>query len=171
MGARRELAPLDAERTVRLSELPPTALATVAKMAATGWSEKAIARALGCDFKTWKRLLSDEPLLADAYDQGRETEHQELYSLMMKAARKPGRIGERACEFLLRTRHGYGADQEAAAGLVAFIIPKLSPEEREALLEARRQRMLPQGPTIECEPRETNGAGSAAAWRAVGGQR
>jgi hypothetical protein len=158
MGALRQLAPLDPEREVRLSELPPTALATVAKLAATGWSKRAIARQLGVAFGTFDRLLREEPLLADAWEQGRDAEHLELYGLMMKAARRGGRYGVRAAEFLLRARHGYGADDPATAALVQIIIPKLSEDEREALLEARRQRLLGgQGPTIEGRARVVNG--------------
>lgn len=161
MGAKRHLATAEqlALRgglpVLRRSDIPPTSPATVAVMAATGWSEKAIARELGVDFKTWKRLLEEEPLLADAYDRGREAEHQELYSLQMKLARRadaPGadsgdaRVSQRASEFLLRTRHGYVSDSAALfsvnAATVAVVLPRLSDEEREALLEVRRQRAL-----------------------------
>ena len=141
MPARKKLLTQLVDRELRASELPATTMATVAKLAATGWTEKGIARQLGIDEKTWRRLKAEEPLIADALDQGREEEHHALFTKLYDKAMK-GDGDTIALLFLLKARHGYKEGSEVAPNQVAvvFQVPgALSPEQWRAMREIEKK--------------------------------
>ncbi len=75
-----------------------------------------IAAALGLTVKTLKRLIDDDPVLADAVDAAREAEEAELRDLLMRNARDGDTV---SALFLLKARHGYRDRDDKAKGLVA----------------------------------------------------
>lgn len=71
-----------------------------------------IAAALGVSVRTLRRLLDDEPELADAAEAAREAEEAELRDRLMRNARNGSDV---AALFLLKARHGYRDRDDAKA--------------------------------------------------------
>ena len=98
---------------------PPTdAAARIEKLAAEGWSMKGIAKSLGTDHETLRRMLEDHPALRQGFDNGRERERHALHNSLYVAAMN-GQIA--AAMFLLKARHGYReGDQSDTANRVSI---------------------------------------------------
>lgn len=111
-------------------EPPPDAAMRVEKLAAEGWSMKGIAKTLGTDHETLRRMMDDDPALKQAFESGRERERQALHNALYVAAMN-GQIA--AAMFLLKARHGYReGDQSDIANRVqiTFALPgAMKPEQ------------------------------------------
>ena len=117
--------------TGRPRRAPPWAAAErIEKLASEGWTVVGIARTLGTDRETLRRLMADHPELQAAYDAGREQERLALHNALYVAAMK-GAIA--AAMFLLKSRHGYReGDQSDTANRISieFKLPgALKPEQ------------------------------------------
>lgn len=71
-----------------------------------------IAAALGVSMPTLRRLLADEPELADAAEAAKDAEEAELRDMLMRNARNGSDV---AALFLLKARHGYRDRDDAKA--------------------------------------------------------
>jgi hypothetical protein len=121
----------------RPRRLPPhDAAVRIEKLAAEGWSMKGIAKTLGTDHETMRRMMEDHPALREAFDNGRERERHALHNALYVAAMN-GQIA--AAMFLLKARHGYReGDQSDTANRVSieFRLPgALKPEQFTTTLE------------------------------------
>jgi len=79
-------------------------LQTVAAMAAAGARQEDIARRLGCDPKTWRRIRERDERVLEAFERGRSELHAELASKLIEKAKQ----GETApLIFLLKAMFSY----------------------------------------------------------------
>ena len=121
----------------RALAVPPAgAAARIAALAATGHTVVGIAKALRTSSNTLRRWMDEDPVLADAFAQGREVERYRLHNVLYRAATKKGNIV--AAMFLLKARHGYKeGDQSEAAHKVSinFTLPAALPAERFTAIE------------------------------------
>ncbi len=83
---------------------PRNAAAKILDMASRGVSKAGIARGVGASPKLLNVWLDQYPKLREAFDEGREREHGELFGALYDSA-KDGNVT--AAIFLLKTRHGY----------------------------------------------------------------
>ena len=83
---------------------PRNAAAKILDMASRGVSKAGIARGVGASPKLLNAWLDKYPKLQEAFDEGREREHGELFGALYDSA-KDGNVT--AAIFLLKTRHGY----------------------------------------------------------------
>lgn len=108
------------KRGRKAKAIPPGAAATVASLAADGWSIVGIAWKLGADPKTFRGWLEREPALQEALDLGRELEHHVMFNVLYRAATEKGNIT--AALGILNARHGYRSDQADSGGRVNVTI-------------------------------------------------
>lgn len=92
----------------KLTVAPANAAATIAELAADGWSMVGIAHRMGVDAKTFRRWLEDDPALNDAIELGREQQHHVLYNIAYRRAVEKEDLT--AVMFLLNSRFGYRTD-------------------------------------------------------------
>lgn len=110
---------------------PKDAAAKITAWSQAGYSKRAIAYRFGIHYQTFNRWLEAHEALKDALDEGREREHNALYTKTFELAMAGNII---ACLFLLKARHGYreGEPLEGQAGnriSINFQLPgALSPE-------------------------------------------
>jgi hypothetical protein len=76
----------------------------VRELAASGHSQVEIARAIGVDAKTFRRIVKDDVRAADAFDEGRGEEEGRLVRILHKLAENGQAAG---AIFLLKARHNY----------------------------------------------------------------
>ena len=109
---------------------PPNAARRIAALAATGHSVVGIARGLNTSNDTFRRWIDENPALAEALLQGRESERFALHNVLFRAAKRGNIV---AAMFLLKARHGYReGDQADIANKVSitFTLPAaMKPEE------------------------------------------
>ena len=102
----------------------------VESMLAEGFAQKAVARQLGIDPKTFREIRKRDPELEAAVDRGLAKAEKDLVDLLMEAARG-GNVA--SAMFLLKTRHGYreqGPVEGSAVPQVNIVIPpKMSAED------------------------------------------
>lgn len=124
-------------KTGRPPKLAPPDAATVIRTAcATGASKVGVAMALGVCYPVLNRWLDEDPLLAEAFAQGREKERAVLHNVLYDAATKtaPDKDSLIAAMFLLKARHQYrdqGADETQSNKVsITFALPgALRPEQ------------------------------------------
>ena len=125
-----------------LRTLPKTAYRRIAALAAAGSREVDIARDLKMNFRTWKRILQDDPEALTAFEEGRGVEHSALRGELFRQAMEGGNTT--AAIFLLKCRHGYidkGVTDVTEAGrvVVEFRLPEaLAPAQYQAAIEGRK---------------------------------
>ncbi len=119
-GRPRKVAPPDAARVIR-------------KACATGATKRGVAMALGCSDTVLDRWLDEDPVLKQAFDEGRETERQTLHNVLYDCAvGGQGKDSLIAAMFLLKCRHaGYNdsgnATEQGNKVSVTFNIPAAQP--------------------------------------------
>lgn len=109
--------------------LPDNALEIIEEMAATGYREVDIARALDTSWQVFNRIRQENESVANAFEAGRGREHQALVSKLYEKAMKGDTV---AALFLLKTRHGYreGHVVEHRSNVdVRLILPEALPAE------------------------------------------
>jgi hypothetical protein len=110
-------------------------------MAAAGSREVDICRDLKLNFRTWKRILQDDPEALAALEEGRGVEHSALRGELFRQAMEGNTT---ASIFLLKCRHGYidkGVSDVTEAGrvVVEFRLPEaLAPAQYQAAIEGRK---------------------------------
>ena len=92
---------------------PANAAELVRELSAAGWGWVGIATRLACDPKTLGKWRESDPALQEAFDQGREQEHFELYAVLRREANK-GNVT--AALAILNARHGWRTDQSDQSG-------------------------------------------------------
>lgn len=148
MPARSALAPIPWNK-VRLTDDERTA---VAEAILANYPRDQIARALGVTVKTLRRVLNDEPQLADAVDAAREAEEAELRDCLMRSARRGSDV---AALFLLKSRHGYVDRQDGkgkgadTAGCGVLVVP--APVDIARFSEAVKAQQAPFRERLEAE--------------------
>ena len=133
------------KKTGRPAKGPPAnAAARIAALAATGHTVVGIAKALKTSNNTLRRWMDEDPMLADAFAQGREVERYRLHNVLYRAATRKGNIV--AAMFLLKARHGYKeGDQSDAAHKVSinFTLPAALPPEQFTVHHEAGDKTLP----------------------------
>lgn len=98
---------------------PANAAQKLMEMAAQGYNMKGLAYRLGTCYDTLKKWLELYPELQQALDEGREREHNALFTSLYDNATKGGNVT--AAIFLLKARHGYReGDQSEIANKVSI---------------------------------------------------
>ena len=122
--------------------------ARIKRMSSKGWRQTDICLALNMDFRTWKRLLQDDPEAKAAYDSGLGAEHQALVGkLFDTAVNAKGREAVTAAIFLLKARPGYRegepleAIQTPTVSIVNLPAP-LTPEQYERIYTAAPKEVV-----------------------------
>jgi hypothetical protein len=100
MEPRRPLAPIPWNRV----ELTDDQRRAVSQALLDHYPRNQVAKALGVSVKTLRRLIDEDPELADAADAAREQEEADLRDALMASALKGDTV---AALFLLKSRHGY----------------------------------------------------------------
>lgn len=85
--------------------LPKNGLEIIRDCASRGVSETDLAKALGMDHKTWRRLRDENPETKAAWEEAKAIERDQLVGVLFEAATKDNNIS--AAMFLLKARHGY----------------------------------------------------------------
>ncbi len=85
--------------------LPAHGLHIIRGMAENGASEVEIAKALGMNFRTWRRLRDEDPVARDAWAEARGIEEGKLVGKLFQQAIEENNTT--AAIFLLKARHGY----------------------------------------------------------------
>jgi len=110
---------------------PRDAAEKIRELAAAGWSKIGIGRQLGASNKLLNVWMDTHPELQDAFDEGRDREHNALYDVLFNAATKKG--DTTAAMFLLKCRHGYREGtlpENFGPSLVIFGMPGSAPAEK-----------------------------------------
>ena len=85
--------------------LPAKALDVIRQAASNGVKEVDIAKALGVDFRTWRRISDEDPEAREVYREAKSIEEGKLVGVLFdKAVNKQDSV---AAIFLLKARHGY----------------------------------------------------------------
>ena len=85
--------------------LPANGLQVIRDLASNGVQETIIAKALGMDLKTWRRIRTEDPEAKAVWEEARALEEDKLAGELFRQA-----IEEKntvACIFLLKARHKY----------------------------------------------------------------
>lgn len=90
---------------------PRDAAETLLELAASGYNKKGLAYRLGTTVETLNKWLELYPELQQALDEGREREHNALFTALYDSATKGGNVT--AAIFLLKARHGYREGDQA----------------------------------------------------------
>jgi hypothetical protein len=85
--------------------LPNDGAQIIRSLASRGPCETQIAAALGVDFKTWKRIHTQDPVARDALEEARLIEQETLVGELINQATTEKSTA--AAMFLLVNRHGY----------------------------------------------------------------
>ncbi len=122
--------------------------AQVAAAVAAHYPRNEIARALGTTVKTLKRILDDDPELADAVEAAREAEEAELRDCLMRNAKAGSDV---AALFLLKSRHGYrdrdeGKGVQVGEGGGVLLVPAQVPLDEWSAAVARQQAQFREAP-------------------------
>lgn len=98
---------------------PQDAAEKLLELAAAGYNKKGLAYRLGTTVETLNKWLELYPELQRALDEGREREHNALFTALYDSATKGGNVT--AAIFLLKARHGYReGDQGEIANRVSI---------------------------------------------------
>ena len=99
---------------------PRDAAEKLLELAAAGYNKKGLAYRLGTTVETLNKRLELYPELQQALDEGREREHNALFTALYDSATKGGNVT--AAIFLLKARHGYReGDQAEIANRVSVV--------------------------------------------------
>jgi hypothetical protein len=125
--------------------IPTRDLATITELAARGVRQADISRALGLGLsgETWRKCLSEQPEVAEAYAEGQRRMHDSLVGRLFDAAMKGAVVPNL---FLLKTRFGYREGDEPSElrpQITINLRGALSPEQYAA---ARREVIEHDGP-------------------------
>ncbi|WP_457787197.1 hypothetical protein [Pseudomonas sp. PL-6] len=90
---------------------PRDAAEKLLELAASGYNKKGLAYRLGTTVETLNKWLELYPELQQALDEGREREHNALFTALYDSATKGGNVT--AAIFLLKARHGYREGDQA----------------------------------------------------------
>lgn len=116
----------------------------IKSMAERGCDQKTIARGLGMSWDTWKRILREDKRALEAFEAGREVEHEELFGSLYKAATDDGNVA--AAMFLLKCRHGYReqapAQQESRVTIEMRLPAPLKPGDYTRVIEHEQPAQL-----------------------------
>ena len=100
---------------------PADAAERICALAADGFSKVGVAASLGVGMDQLTAWMDPEPVLQEAFDQGRETERRTLHNKLYRLAMEKDNAS--AAMFLLKARHGYReGDQSDQAGRVTVNI-------------------------------------------------
>lgn len=141
---------------------------SVAHALLAGYPRNQIAKALGTRVKTLKRLIDDDPALADAIDARKDAEEAELRDILMGLARKGDTV---AAIFLGKSQYGWRDRDDRkvqlqAAGGGVLVVPGTVPLDEWSAAVARQQAPHREAPR---EVLDELAEGKAAARRAGAG--
>ena len=127
--------------------LPANAIEIISGLASKGFTETAIAAALGMDGKTWHKLREENPKAKAAWAEARAQERDALVNVLYQAAIDKGNCV--AAMFLLKSRHGFrdqgpidGSAEGPRVGIV-FNLPAALPADAYARLVQVAPQALP----------------------------
>lgn len=144
-------------------QLPPNGLEIIRDAASNGVPETKLARALGMSWEAWKRIRTENPEARQAWEEAKAVEHDELFGMLMRAARgAPAEFDDagncvraeqapqlRAVEILWKTRHGYREQGEAAAAQAVAGVQIVMPAQ---MSMEQLHSMFPAAPVVPHAP-------------------
>lgn len=131
--------------------LPPGAKRYILDQARTGLSETRIAEGLGLDYKSWKRILEDDPEAKEVWDQALAIERDRLVEKLHELA-TDGNLN--ALRLMLAARHGVhesNANGETEQSKVTINLPS-------SLTSNEYGRLVSGGASLEPESSGGNGS-------------
>lgn len=141
--------------------LPANGLDIIRDLASHGVQETVLAKALGLDVKTWRKIRTEDPDAKAAWEEARATEEDRLVGeLFAQAVGRPAQYDAEgnviqaeqkpnpsAAMFLLKTRHGYreqgpaDGDDSPRVNLTFNLPAPLEPEQWQKLVQAHPQAL------------------------------
>lgn len=107
---------------------PANAEKTIRELSASGHAIIGIAHQLHTSVATFNRWLDENPVLKEAFDQGREKERFSLHNMLYRQAMNEGNAT--AAMFLLKARHSYREGDQSEQGnrvSINFTLPGAMP--------------------------------------------
>lgn len=132
--------------------LPPGAKRYILDQARTGLSETRIAEGLGLDYKSWKRILEDDPEAKEVWDQALAIERDRLVEKLHELA-TDGNLN--ALRLMLASRHGI--HESNATGESAGDQAKININLPSSLTANEYQRIMGGHAQLEPDPVEGEG--------------